>query len=95
MAERLTHEQIEEGLEGSGWSRDGDSIVRDFELKDFVSAMAFVNAVAEIAEGVNHHPDILIHHWNKVRLTLWTHTVGGVTQSDFDLSRGIDGLSGG
>ena len=93
MAERLTDEQIEQGLEGSQWSRDGDAIVRDFELGDFAAAMAFVNAVAELAEGANHHPDILIHGWNKVRLTLSTHSEGGLTQSDLDLSRGIDGLS--
>src|SRR3954452_19004163 len=60
MAERLTDEQIEEGLEGSPWTRDGDAIVRELELGDFAAAMALVNAVAELAEGANHHPDILI-----------------------------------
>jgi 4a-hydroxytetrahydrobiopterin dehydratase len=93
MAERLTDDQIEQGLEGSAWSRDGDAIVRDFELSDFAGAMAFVNAVGALAEDANHHPDILIHGWNKVRLTVSTHSEGGITQSDLDLSRGIDGLS--
>jgi 4a-hydroxytetrahydrobiopterin dehydratase len=93
MAERLTDEQIEQSLAGSQWAREGDSIVREFELKDFASAMAFVNAVAELAEGANHHPDILLHGWSKVRLTLSTHAAGGLTQNDFDLSRGVDGLS--
>jgi 4a-hydroxytetrahydrobiopterin dehydratase len=95
MAERLTDDQIEQGLEGSAWSRDGDAIVRDFELADFARAMAFVNAVGALAEDANHHPDILIHGWNKVRLTVSTHSEGGITQSDLDLSRGIDGLSAG
>jgi 4a-hydroxytetrahydrobiopterin dehydratase len=95
MAERLTDDQIEQGLEGSAWSRDGDAIVREFELPDFASAMAFVNAVGALAEDANHHPDILIHGWNKVRLTVSTHSEGGITQSDLDLSRGIDGLSAG
>jgi len=93
MAERLTDDQIEQGLAGSAWTRDGDAIVRDVELKDFAAAMGFVNAVGELAEGANHHPDILIHGWNKVRLTLSTHSEGGLTQNDFDLARGIDGLS--
>jgi len=93
MAERLTDEQIEQGLEGSQWSREGDAIVRELELGDFSAAMAFANAVAELAEAANHHPDILVHGWNKVRLTLSTHSAGGLTQGDLDLSRGIDGLS--
>ena len=93
MAERLTDEAIEAGLQGSPWRREGDAIVRDLELADFAGAMAFVNAVAELAEAANHHPDILIHGWNKVRLTLSTHSADGLTQSDLDLARGIDGLS--
>jgi len=95
MAERLTDEQIEQGLSGSDWSRDGDAIVRDLKFDDFAAAMAFANAVAELAEAANHHPDILIHGWNHVRLELSTHSEGGLTQNDLDLSRGIDGLSTG
>jgi 4a-hydroxytetrahydrobiopterin dehydratase len=93
MAERLTDDAIEEGLAESPWRREGDSIVRDLEFADFASAMAFTNAVAGLAEAANHHPDILIHGWNKVRLELSTHSADGLTQSDLDLSRGIDGLS--
>jgi 4a-hydroxytetrahydrobiopterin dehydratase len=65
----------------SDWREDGDALVRDFEFADFAGAMAFVN-----------HPDILVHGWNKVRLTLGTHSKGGVTQADHDLAAGIDGL---
>jgi 4a-hydroxytetrahydrobiopterin dehydratase len=93
MAERLTDDAIEQGLEGSAWRREGDSIVRDLEFGDFAAAMAFANAVAALAEAANHHPDILIHRWNKVRLTSSTHSADGLTQSDLDLARGIDGLS--
>ena len=93
MAERLTDEAVQQGLEGSGWTRQGDSIVRELELDDFASAMAFANSVAALAEAANHHPDILIHGWNKVRLELSTHSADGLTQSDLDLARGIDGLS--
>ena len=66
--------------------------MRDYKFKDFVQAVAFVNAVAGAAEEANHHPDILIHGWNKVRLTLSTHSEGKVTQADHDLAAGIDGL---
>jgi 4a-hydroxytetrahydrobiopterin dehydratase len=89
---RLSDEEIEQALTSSAWAREGDSIVRDFKVADFASAMAFVNQVAEMAEDVNHHPDILIHGWNRVRLTLSTHSEGGLTQADLDLARGIDGL---
>ena len=93
MAERLTDDEVRQGLEGSPWRREGDAIVRDLELGDFAGAMALVNAAAGLAEAANHHPDILIHGWNKVRLTLSTHSADGLTQSDLDLARGIDGLS--
>ena len=93
MAERLTDDAIEAGLRGSQWRREGDSIVRDLQFGDFAAAMAFANAVAGLAEAANHHPDILIHGWNKVRLELSTHSADGLTQSDLDLARGIDGLS--
>jgi len=93
MAERLTDEAVQQGLEGSEWTREGDSIVRELQLEDFASAMAFANSVAALAEAANHHPDILIHSWNKLRLTLSTHSADGLTQSDLDLARGIDGLS--
>ena len=77
----------------SDWREDGDAIVRDFELKDFAAAMAFVNQVGEMAEGANHHPDILIHGWNKVRLTLSTHSEGGLTEADFKMAARIDDLA--
>ena len=93
MAERLTDDAIDQGLRDSDWRREGDAIVRDLGFGDFAGAMAFVNAVAGLAEAANHHPDILIHGWNKVRLTLSTHAADGLTQSDLDLARGIDGLS--
>jgi 4a-hydroxytetrahydrobiopterin dehydratase len=78
----------------SDWRSEGDALVRDFEFEDFAGAMAFVDRVAEAAEAANHHPDILVHGWNKVRLTLSTHSEGGVTDADRELARTIDGLSG-
>jgi len=76
----------------SEWREEGTALVRDFTFPDFAAAMAFVNQVAEMAEGANHHPDILLHGWNNVRLTLSTHSAGAVTQADRDLAAGIDGL---
>ena len=76
----------------SEWREEGTGLLKDFEFKDFASAMGFVNQVAAMAEGANHHPDILVHGWNKVRLTLSTPSAGAVTQADHDLAAGIDGL---
>jgi 4a-hydroxytetrahydrobiopterin dehydratase len=76
----------------AGWVQDGDALVRQFEHKDFAAAMAFVNKVADLAEEANHHPDILIHGCNKVRLTLSTHSKGGVTDKDHALADRVDQL---
>ena len=77
----------------SEWREEGESLVRDFEFANFADALAFVNRVGEEAEEANHHPDILIHGWNKVRLTLSTHSEGRVTDADHRLSGVIDGLA--
>jgi len=84
--ELLSEEQVAERLSSSEWTREGDEIVREWKFENFARAMEFVNAVAEIAEGANHHPDILLHGWNKVRLTLSTHSQGGLTDADFRLA---------
>jgi 4a-hydroxytetrahydrobiopterin dehydratase len=90
---RLSDAEIEQRLSGSSWRREGDAIVRDFKLESFERAMVFVNLVAEEAEGANHHPDILVHGWNRVRLTLSTHSEGGLTDNDFALAGRIDQLT--
>jgi 4a-hydroxytetrahydrobiopterin dehydratase len=89
----LTDEEIAERLRGSNWERDGDTIVRGWKLGDFAEAMHFVNRVAEAAEAANHHPDILVHGWNRVRLTLTNHSEGGLTEADFDLAGKVDELT--
>jgi 4a-hydroxytetrahydrobiopterin dehydratase len=88
----LAEHEIEQRLAGSGWAREGSAIVREWKLADFPAAIAFVNRVAELAESANHHPDILVHGWNRVRLELSTHSQGGLTDADFALAREIDGL---
>jgi 4a-hydroxytetrahydrobiopterin dehydratase len=91
----LSDGEIEQGLPDGEWRREGDAIARDLEFDDFAGAMAFVNRVAEAAEEVNHHPDILVHDWNQVRLTLSTHSEGGITQGDLDMAARLDGLASG
>jgi 4a-hydroxytetrahydrobiopterin dehydratase len=88
----LAEEQIQQQLAGSEWARDSETIVREYKLTDFAAAIAFVNRVAALAENANHHPDILVHGWNKVRLRLSTHSEGGLTGADFALASQIDHL---
>jgi 4a-hydroxytetrahydrobiopterin dehydratase len=65
----------------------------DLSFDDFKAAMAFVNRVADAAEEANHHPDILIHGWNNVRLSLTTHSEGRVTDKDRAMAERIDALA--
>ena len=74
------------------WRRDGETLVRDLRFPDFAAAMAYVNRVAAAAEEANHHPDILVHGWNNVRLTLSTHSVGGLTRADVEMAGRLDAL---
>jgi 4a-hydroxytetrahydrobiopterin dehydratase len=89
----LSDSKIEQRLgELEGWRREGEgTIERDLTFEDFGAAIAYVNRVAAMAERADHHPDILVHGWNKVRLTLSTHSQGGLTEADFALAREIDG----
>jgi 4a-hydroxytetrahydrobiopterin dehydratase len=75
---------------GDEWKQEGEALVRDLEFEDFKAAMAAVNRVADAAEEANHHPDILIHGWNRVRLTLTTHSEGRVTDADHEMAGKID-----
>lgn len=75
----------------STWRKNGEVISRRFEFADFPAAMKFVNAVAQLAEAVQHHPDIDIR-WNKVTLTLTTHDAGGLTDKDYSLALACDEL---
>ena len=86
----LSEQEIEAGLASSDWHRDGQSIAREWKLDDFAHAIAFVNRVADLAEAAGHHPDVLVHGWNRVRLELSTHSEGGLTRADLDLAARID-----
>jgi len=71
------------------WTEVGGEIQRTYKFADFKASMRFVNEVADQAEHVQHHPDILIRY-NKVTLTLSTHDAGGITVKDFDMARFAD-----
>jgi 4a-hydroxytetrahydrobiopterin dehydratase len=92
MTDLLRDDEIASRLEDSEWQREGDEIVRERKFDDFATAMAFVNQVAQKAEDANHHPDILVHGWNKVRLSLTNHSAGGLTDDDFRMAAAIDRL---
>lgn len=95
MVDKLTNEAVEAALgELSDWSRSGDAIQRTFAFGGFRAAIEFVGRVAERAEEVQHHPDILIR-FSKVTLTLSTHDAGGLSQRDVDFARDCDRLYAG
>jgi 4a-hydroxytetrahydrobiopterin dehydratase len=93
MTDLLSEDEIASRLVDVEWERDEDGIVRDWKFEDFAEAIAFVNRVAEAAEEANHHPEILVHGWNKVRLSLSNHSAGGLTDPDFEMAKKFDGLS--
>jgi 4a-hydroxytetrahydrobiopterin dehydratase len=72
-----------------GWRREGDAIVRDYELESFPAVIAFVTRIAEAAERADHHPDLDIRY-RKLRVVLSTHDQGGITSKDLDLAAQID-----
>jgi 4a-hydroxytetrahydrobiopterin dehydratase len=92
MATLLSDAEIASRLEDLDWQREGEEIVRDWKCKDFAEAIAFVDRVAAAAEEANHHPDILVHGWNNVRLSLTNHSAGGLTDADFEMARRFDSV---
>ena len=73
------------------WRREGSVLVKDQVGRDFADSVAYVEAVAALAEAADHHPEICIR-WNRVTLTLNTHDHGGITRKDVELARQIDNL---
>ena len=92
---RLSDAEIAERIGAlADWRLSADgAIERELRFADFAAAIGFVERVAEVAEAANHHPDILVHGWNKVRLTLSTHSEGGLTEADFRLAGEFDRLA--
>lgn len=94
MAEVLNEDEVASRLRRLPWEGGGDEIVREWRFEDFDEAVAFVNRVAALAEDANHHPDIFIHTWNKVKLSLTSHSAGGLTEMDFTMAERFDGWGG-
>ncbi len=91
MPERLSDFEVEKKLADlPGWSKQGDQIEKEYKFKDFVEALKFVNRVGEEAEKMDHHPDLFIHDWNQVKMTLSTHSAKGLTANDFELAHRAD-----
>lgn len=74
-----------------GWKLEEKTIQKSFKFKNFVEAIKFVNRVADLAESEGHHPDIHISY-NRVKLSLMTHVIGGLSENDFILAAKIDRL---
>jgi 4a-hydroxytetrahydrobiopterin dehydratase len=92
MGNKLSHGEIADGLTSlPGWSRNGETIERQYQFPNFVVAMSFIHRVAELAEEANHHPDIDIRY-NKVRLALTSHDSGGVTARDLKMAKKLADL---
>jgi 4a-hydroxytetrahydrobiopterin dehydratase len=90
----LSNAEVSAALEElSGWSGDGSAFTRTVEAPDFSTGIRMLVDVAEVAEGMNHHPDIDIR-WRKVTFTLSTHSAGGVTGKDVELARRLDVIAG-
>ena len=88
--EKLSEAEVKDRLgHHPEWTEVGGEIQRTYEFSDFKASMRFVNDVADEAERVQHHPDILIRY-SKVTLTVSTHDAGGITVKDFDLARFAD-----
>jgi 4a-hydroxytetrahydrobiopterin dehydratase len=92
VADLLNDDEIGARLKRLQWEREGDAIVREWRFDGFSEAIEFVNRVAELAEERNQHPDIYVHGWNKVWLSLTTPGAGGVTEDDFAMAQRLDRL---
>lgn len=81
------------GPDGNGWRIEREHhLEKDYRFADFAEALAFVNRVGGVAESQNHHPDVLLA-WGKVRISIWTHAIDGLSESDFVFAAKCDQLA--
>ena len=76
----------------TGWVNDGQALAKSFDRGDFDGAVAFVNAVAAVANRLNHHPDVALS-WSRVTIRTWSHDVNAITERDAALARAIDAVA--
>jgi 4a-hydroxytetrahydrobiopterin dehydratase len=89
----LSDAEISAALTGlPGWERDGDTLKKTYKLERYMAGLAFASAVGTIAEGLDHHPDIIIG-WRKVTVIYYTHAAGNkITRKDVDAALAIEAL---
>ncbi len=73
----------------AGWTADGGWIRRRYQTDGWLTTLALVNTIGYVAEAANHHPDLTVS-WNKVGVSLQTHSAGGVTDKDLELARRLE-----
>lgn len=94
MASALSESQVNSFLaKVDGWTAQGGAISKTFQFKDYYHTMAFVNAVAWIAHGEDHHPDMEVGY-NQCVVRYSTHSAGGLTEKDFNCAAKVDALLG-
>jgi 4a-hydroxytetrahydrobiopterin dehydratase len=92
MPRLLGDAEIRLRLEGlDGWTRRGGYISKAYDFQTFMQGIEFLNSVARVAEGVDHHPDISVRY-TRVRFSIRTHSSKGITARDFELAKAIDGI---
>lgn len=90
---KVSDGEIAQQLAGlKGWQRDGNAITKEFMLAGFTEATEFIAKLAEPANAMDHHPDVQLYRYKRVKILLTTHSAGGLTQNDFDLAAKIDAL---
>jgi 4a-hydroxytetrahydrobiopterin dehydratase len=75
-----------------GWQREGNAITKELVLAGFTEATQFIAKLAAPANAMDHHPDVQLYRYKRVKISLTTHSTGGLTQNDFDLAAKIDAL---
>ena len=75
------------------WKIENDLLTKEFEFKNFIEAVQFVNNILPLAQEMDHHPDILIHSYKKVKVMLYTHSEKKITQKDYSLAKKIDEIT--
>lgn len=76
------------------WKKD-KKLEKEFTFSDFVESVKFVDKIVPLAQAADHHPDILIHSYKKVKVMLFTHSENKITEKDYDLAKKIDGIENG
>ena len=91
---KLSQQKIEQSLAKlSGWKHDRNTLTKEFTLASFTGAARFIAKIAPIANRMDHHPDLQLYRYKRVKIKLTTHDAGCITQKDFDLAAKIDTLA--